>query len=593
MCGFVMAVGDEVQKEWIRNGIISLQHRGPDYTGYYQSNDLQCAHARLAIIDLDNRSNQPMVTENGVTLLFNGEIYNYKDLKSQLELEGVKFTTLSDTEVILKGFLKHGKKFIKNLNGQFSIALVDKRNIYLFRDLAGQKPLYYYVTNKTIYIASELSAFYSFNLKMNLKFYSDYLINGFSDVSPFQGVVKVKQGSSVIFDRNSVKLIEDSKFFKYSLSSIYESLSQKEIKNKLHSLLKASIERHCEADVPIGLLLSGGIDSSVVASMIPNNMNITCFTVDFGDNCDEIRNAKAIARNFNLKLEILSIRRDIDFKEYVRIISTMKEPIGDSSYLAVYLITKRIKELGIKVVLTGDGADELFAGYSLYKYLRIVYKLPYKLSKALVAVIRKFNFKSRSILKWSAACEDLNQGLHPNPRAFFNNLEIQDELHGYESKSPKIFKNKFLLKRLIKDDLSNYLSNGLLFKNDCASMSNSIELRSPFLDMTLVNFSLKYLSEKHLLNNNKSKSLLIDIAKSQFPKDYSFNRKRGFNFAESIITESFLNEALDFLKKNPCIDEKIKSHLIEASKGNIWEFYRFHIRFVYKIWRMKVTHNLN
>lgn len=587
MCGFVLTSGKNVSRDWVVNGIQLLKHRGPDYTGFYSDLNLECAHARLAIIDLDKRSNQPMISDCGTTLLFNGEIFNYKHLREDLEKKGMVFNTNSDSEVILNGFIKHGEKFIKKLNGQFAITIISKSFIYLFRDPSGQKPLYFSLKNNTIYVASELSPFLSINNAINGDYIVEYLENGFSSVSPYNGVEKLTQGSSIVFNRKSNKIIKKYNFYDEQINFRRKIVDRKDLLIKLNEILKSAIDIHCIADVQVGLLLSGGIDSSLLATLLPYHNNITCFTVDFGDNKTEINNAKSIAKHYNLNLEIVSIKDKLNFDDYLAIIDTMKEPIGDSSYLAVYLITKKIREKNIKVVLTGDGADELFAGYSLYRNLNFVYNLPSYLRKFISSSIRKLPIKNRKILKWSNACDSLNKNIHPNLRSFFNESEISEISEIKKEKNKKLKFNEPILKKFMRNDFRAYLSEGLLFKNDCASMSNSVELRSPFLDINLINFIFQELPEKELLRGNKLKSLLIDLAKSRFPKEYLFDKKRGFNFAYSIVNSNFKKDAKSFIKSNLRNNKYLLDLLNKTVNADSWSFYRFHLLFVFLFWKSK------
>jgi asparagine synthase (glutamine-hydrolysing) len=353
-------------------------------------------------------------------------------------------------------------------------------------------------------------------------------------------------------------------------------------------VLNRSVKRHLVADVPVGLLLSGGIDSSLIASYIKDNSNIKCFTVDFGDNQDEIQNAKAIATCFGLKLEILELRDSVSFERYLEIIQKMPEPIGDSSFIPVYLITEMIRKQGITVVLTGDGADELFAGYSLYKYLLVIYKW-----------FRILSFLNRftsiisyglpvKIKKWFDAVKALKNGYHPNLRAFFSPDEIFN-ITGHRIKFQEKFKGKNLLKQFMLDDFKNYLSLGLLFKNDSASMANSIELRSPFLDNEVYEFVKNNVPTRELLFKGQNKSLLREHAGNVFPSDYSFNSKRGFNFANSIISDDFYQQCLYYINANLKGEKKISSLLKKAKDGNVRDFHRFHILFVFMIWNSKNT----
>lgn len=590
MCGFIFSSGKNIIRNWVDDGIKLLQHRGPDYTGSYFSKNIETSHCRLAIIDLDQRSNQPMVSDTGTILLFNGEIFNYKDLRKELIYKGVVFKTNSDTEVILNGFLEEGKDFITKLNGQFAISIITNQSIYLFRDPSGQKPIYYSILDKTLYVASELSPFYSFNDNLNEQFIQDYLENGFSKESPFKNVHKLPQGNCLEFDRKKNELKDVTKYHEYEIDEFLSNISRHDIQKQLTRTLIDSVNRHSIADVKVGLLLSGGIDSSLLASLLPSSKNITCFTVDFGDNLIELENAKAIARHYRLELEIVPIKEKLNFEEYKEIVASMKEPIGDSSYLAVYIITKKIKELDIKVVLTGDGADELFAGYSLYRNLRVIYNFP-KIIRLLVSkIIQLSPIKNRKIVKWGNACETLNKKQHPNLRSFFNKKEIENLTNRkYIDKSLNSFSSN-LIKNFMLLDLNNYLSEGLLFKNDCASMCNSIELRAPFLDIEVQNFCLKNLSEEQLLNKNRLKSILKDITQMRFPESYKFDKKRGFNFVSSMVNEKFKQDALQFINTNLKSDKNLIDLLnIHFEQKDSWSFYRFHLLFTLMAWQNNIN----
>jgi asparagine synthase (glutamine-hydrolysing) len=500
-----------------------IEHRGRDFKGFFfkttDNYNIGLTHTRLAIIDAFNKkANQPMQFKKSV-IVYNGEIYNFKDIKKELIQFGYSFNTNSDTEVILKAFDKWGVKCVEKFRGMFAFAILKDNKLFVIRDRVGIKPLYYSFMEDKFLFGSELK---SFEFLINKKIDKNALYNFFSygyikhPLSIFEGVYKLSPGEYLIFDLDTKK-IKKNKYWQLKRDFKYENFSISDIEN----LLKESINLRLVSDVDVGIFFSGGIDSTLVASLVDQKLDL--FFMEFEGK--ENQNVEKISKILNKNLEKFVIFPK-DIKEVFLDFSYIyDEPFGDNSAIPTMILSKYTSKK-VKVVLSGDGGDELFFGYDRYSYLKKYnfiskfLKLPFyrflkdshfkdKITK--LALIDKYSI---DILSRVYLDTDLVKLLNFNFKKNF-----------FEKNS---FDNRLDL-LVMKYDLDGYLADYILTKVDRASMFYSLEAREPLLDHKVVEmaynlpFEMKY-------KNNISKWALKKILEKYIPKELIYRDKEGFSF---------------------------------------------------------------
>ena len=539
-----------------------LKHRGPDAMGLWteHNNGIYLGHRRLSIIDLSKKGDQPMVSKNGrYVIVFNGEIYNFKKLRNHIHNKvNLKFSNNTDTIVLLELINILGiKKALKLVQGMFSIAVWDRKtkNLYLARDKFGEKPLFYYLDQDQIIFASELKSIKSYfgseKLKIDEISIKLYCSLGYIPAprSIFKNTFKVKPNQ--ILTINSGKIIEKSVInFQEESTCDYE---------ELESMIEQSVKKMMVADVEIGCFLSGGIDSSLVASLMQKNSikKIKTFSIGFyEDEYDESVYAKNIADYLNTDHNEIKLSANDLIKNIHKIPQLFDEPFGDSSCLPTEIICKHASK-NVKVVLSGDGADEIFLGYNRYLFGKKIRKLNNTVplifrnifSKILRTIPNEFyNLVSNPIRK-SFGLQGLTHKIEKVAKLlnfesnsdFYKKLNIIDnELSDFLEDQSSLFKqsNKLqFIESIQENDLNYYLSNDILVKVDRCSMFHSLEVRAPFLDVNLTNFASAIpVNEK--LKNNKLKFTLKDILKNYLPIHLFDRPKMGF----AIPIEKWLNQ---------------------------------------------------
>ena len=531
MCGITGIYNfdnQKVSKDVLAFANDSMIHRGPDDGGYFIENNFGMAMRRLSIIDL-TKSIQPFFSEcKKISLIFNGEIYNYIELREMLIKQDINFKTNGDTEVILRLYEKYGSNFIKYLNGMFSICIFDNRKskkIFLFRDRFGIKPLYFYKSDTQFSFASELNSFKPIlkNIRKSKKSFLLFLALNFfpDDRSVYSQIKKLRPGEYI--------KIEDNKFYIQSFTDdgiLYDSKFE-----NITDLINDTIKINLRSDVGVGLMLSSGIDSSILAYEISKlNQQIKCYTVDYENKKNnEYARAYKLSNCLNLKIEKIYITEEY-LKENMRhIFSQMDEPCADSAIIASYLISKKAKEDGLKVLISGAGGDEIFGGYNRYfDKKNIFYGLlsflkfnPDLINYFLPSKLKGYFFKLLSKeYAYTSNISGQNLGLI---LYFLKNKSDKDYLLSYLEKL-------FLDKTSIQNDLKYYLPDNILVPLDKVTMLNSIEARVPLLDQRLLEFfkRKKINVLKHgCLNYNKP--ILREAYKDKLPEFIFNTQKIGFN----------------------------------------------------------------
>ena len=484
----------------------AVAHRGPDGRGEYLSPEISLGHTRLAILDTSTRGKQPMFSpDQNVVSVFNGEIYNFKELRN-MYLNEYTFHSNSDAEVIPYLYDKFGIDFIDKLRGVFAIAIYDRRLkvLYLIRDRFGVKPLYYTFQEKTLFFSSELKSFTNLSqvtTEIDFERYIEYL--GFQfvpgDNTIFKNIYRVPPGSYLKVNDERHRVV---KYYNLPTPSSFTHKKQTSFhEENIKERLLESLSYRLISDVPIGVLLSGGLDSSSLVSLLSSigEKNIKTFSVGFGTQSDELEYARIVADKFKTQHTEILIQAE-DIKKYLpEIVLSLDEPIADTGAFASWLIFKHIRQkTNIKVAIVGEGADEIFAGYSWHYILDRLSWLPESIKNHILFYLTTYaNSKFR------------------------NNLFKKIFLADYNKFSDSDYLNKIL-----RMEFNNNLPNNLLMKIDKASMAFGIEAREVYLDHKLVESVFLFPGAAKV--NPTPKNILKNIIKSQLPKRIVQRKKQGF-----------------------------------------------------------------
>jgi len=595
MCGVAAIIHKDHSKEAdpieLNAALDAIVHRGPDGYGIHIEKNVGLGHRRLSIIDLDT-GDQPMTdTESGVTVVFNGEIYNYIELRKELQTEGFQFKTKSDTEVIIKAYLKWGKDCVHHFNGMWGFILTDpkKELVFASRDRLGIKPLHVYQDNEKIIIASEIKSILAFsqvNTTWNLHLLDIYMTLGYfpSPYTFYNGIEKVPPGHSVLIHENRY-----SCFQYWDLPDIDENNLLKDeqfVHEQFEELFADSVKLRMRADVPFGAFLSGGLDSSSVVSVMSGmtDLPIETFTIGFNEKeFDERDIAYDVAKMFKTSHNAHEVSADTFEDSLARVLFHHDEPFGDSSSLPTDYVSKYASQK-VKMVLTGDGGDEVLSGYPAYQFEKMMSigkvipnpikslganillgfgkgasgNMKYKLDRyANVLKASTMSFNDRVIRRASWLDTDLKSDLFLHK----NQYPIQDYMADFMKGCS--FKDDFY--KMMYYNLKLTLPEDMLTKVDRMSMANSLETRIPFLDYRLVEFmskvdksiKMKRLERKSVLRSTIGKSLpasVLGASKKGFvtplrewfkTKEVEVLAKTYFKNVEGVLDQTVLNELFD------------------------------------------------
>ena len=569
MCG-IYGTTIKYNETQIQEKLKRTAFRGPDKMGWqiYKAKDqpISFGHNRLSIIDLDPRSNQPFTYNDYIHVVFNGEIYNFQEIKKTLKLKGYAFLTSSDTEVICAAYLEYGESCVDHFNGMFAFVIFDEKNQRLFgaRDRLGQKPFYYYHNGKDFEFSSQLSSIQLFNdsLSISEKSIGYYLTWGYipDPYSIFNEIKKLKAGYSFVFDINSGKINTTCYWDidyqgKYNFKGTYD-----EAKDTLDSLLHDAVTKRLFADVPVGVFLSGGIDSSAIAAIATKNSNVKVktFSVKFNDKeFDESAYAQAVASHLNTDHNVINC----DYNEGLDLMDNFSdyydEPFADSSAIPSMLLAKHTKKQ-VTVALSGDGGDESFLGYDRYNWVKStskLYDVPYHLRLAASNVLKHLPSYKLKIVAEGLKAKNKNLAYLSVMTGI--NLSYAKNAEEYRNIDDKFYldhSNKNLLERISDFDLKTYLNYDINTKVDRATMAYSLEARSPLLDYNIVEFARSLPTDFKLKGNNQ-KRILKDVLYNYVPKDLFDRPKSGF----SIPFARWFREDLKDYVLNELDDESLKS----------------------------------
>ena len=594
MCGIVGLVTKKEKENTIKLMSDRIKHRGPDGDGYFIDGDVALGHRRLSIIDLSS-GDQPMFNEDGsVVTVFNGEIYNYQQLKEELKALGHDFRTKSDTEVLVHGYEEWHTDLPKHLRGMFAFAIYDKNKneVFLARDNFGIKPLYYAKMNDTFMFASEIKAFLdvpAFEKVFNESILETYLEFSFVPTNEtfFKGVHRLDAGCSLLYKDGEIKL---NKYFKLDFKE--ENMSFEDAVKNISDVMKDSVEKHLIADVEVGSFLSSGIDSSYIVSLAKPDKT---YTVGYENKkYDETMYAKDLAEKLGIKNESKIITKEEYLENISKIMYHLDEPTSDPAAISLYFVAK-LASKDLKVVLSGEGADEFFGGYNYYREevdYKFYNKLPFCIRHAIgkVASIfpegRGFNFLVRRGEKLENSYIGVNRNFSSKmaKKVLKNNYELE-AIHVTKDVYNE-FKNYSNIDKMQAIDINFWLMKDILLKADRMTMASSIEGRVPFIDKEVFKVA-SHLPFDYKVTKENTKVALRAAAKEVIPTEAYKKKKLGFpvpvrewikegDFKEEV--EKTLNSDVANKYFNTKIINKMFEEHVNGKKDNyrkIWTIYTF------------------
>lgn len=589
----------------------TLERRGPDHQGLYSDSFVGLGHRRLSIIDTSAAANQPMWDESGrFCIIFNGEIFNFQELRKELEVKGISFSTHSDTEVLLKLYILEKEKCLNKLNGFFAFCVYDKQEqtFFIARDRYGIKPLLYLIDEDKFIFGSEMKSILAYGIEKDLDYISlqTYLQLNYIPAprTIFKNVKKLLPG-------HFLKIVN----FQLSIVNYYtiphdgsqvekNPITYQEAQQKLKILLEASVQRRLVADVPLGAFLSGGIDSSVITAIASKHKpDLHTFSIGFRDEkfFDETKYAQLVANHFKTEHTVFSLTNDNLYEHVHSILDYIDEPFADSSAINVYILSKETRKHAT-VALSGDGADELLAGYNKHAaFHRIINKgwkenavgsllplwklLPKSRSNPLANKARQFQrFAEGMKLSskdryWSwAGFANENQTLELFSESS-RELFVESEYENFKSELLNSIPEKESINDILLTDTQLVLPNDMLTKVDLMSMANGLEVRVPFLDYEVVNFIFSLPSDLKI-NSSLRKRILQDTYKDILPTQLYNRPKKGFEvpllkwfqremkslIMDDLLSEKFITEQNIF---NYSEIEKLKRKLFSPNPEDI------------------------
>ncbi len=568
-----------------------LTHRGPDFCGIVEREELFFAHQRLGIIDTHSRSNQPL-SHDKILLSFNAEIYNFKELRDELK-DAFTFKSQSEGEVIIAAYLKWGVGFVEHLRGMFAIALLDDETLYLFRDRLGKKPLFY-LHGKSFIFASEIKALLPFLQKIEMD--EDALLSYLSFLAPtppftfFKNIKKLAAGEYLTFKN---KKVEVKRYFELLENKPNLITDKDEAVSVLENLLKESINLRLSADVPMASLLSGGIDSALINALaLKNGTKLHTYTLGYKEfaKYDERKNAKESAEFLGVLNQEVEISQNDFIDALDKTLDALDEPLNDPAAVPLYLLFERIKQDGYKVVLSGEGSDELFLGYRQYFEFLDVQSLTKLKNKNWLSNYFHSNFSmNREWERYKRVFDDTLlfrttgesfSDLQKN-MLLRRNVRDNESLKYIESYRERFEKSQHRDESIWYSyiDLNLFQAEHFLAKLDRVSMAHSIESRTPFLDHKFAS-TLFSIDPKLRYEEGITKSLLKSIAKPYLGEKILSRRKKGFSnpYMEYLVESKKIelirevNDKSGMFKKD-AIEEYIQKASRGGFKQHVWGLY--------------------
>lgn len=590
MCAIFGILG-EYDESLAKKALGTLAHRGPDFCGVVQRKNLFFAHQRLSITDTHSHSNQPLLHEK-ILLSFNGEIYNFKELKQELTGE-FNFKTQSEGEVIIAAYLKWGVEFVTHLRGMFAIALLDDETLYLFRDRLGKKPLFF-THGKAFVFASEIKALIPFLQKIEME--SDALLSYLSFLAPtppftfFKKIKKLAAGEFLTFKEGHIEI---KRYFDLLDAKPNLITDKDKAVFLLQKQLEESINLRLHSAVPMASLLSGGIDSATInAYALKGGVNLQTYTLGYKNfaKYDERQNARESAELLGVKNQEVEISQSEFLDALDKTLDALDEPLNDPAAVPLYLLFERIKKDGYKVVLSGEGSDELFLGYRQYFEFLDIQNLSKLKNKNWLSGYFHSNFSmNREWERYKRVFDDtlLFRTSGENFTDLQKNVAMRRNVRDNESlKYLKNYRDRFDASSHTDEsiwysyiDLHLFQAEHFLSKLDRMSMAHGIESRTPFLDHKLVSLVFS-IDPKLRYEDGVTKSLLKSVVAPLVDEKILLRRKKGFSnpYMEYIIESGKIalikevNEQTGIFKRD-ILDEHIQKASSGGFKQHIWGLY--------------------
>ncbi|MFW2568040.1 asparagine synthase (glutamine-hydrolyzing) [Aliarcobacter butzleri] len=592
MCGIL---GTNFLNERFDKSLELLHHRGPDFQNSIKIGNKQFGHTRLAIIDLDEEANQPMIFDD-ILLVFNGEIYNYKEL---IHVEHLECKTKSDSEVLIRLYQKYGFDFLNKLNGMFSFCIYDmKKDLYFCaRDRYGKKPFFYYFKDNKFIFSSSIKSIlnlldYKPNLnKVALSKYMQYFVS-FGEDTFYQDIFKLESASYMIYEPNKPCELQKKKYYKINT---YKAIKdEKQALNDIEELLFKSVEYRLNSDVEVASLLSGGIDSSLISALYTkiSGKKINTFSIGYDEykNYCELDFAQITTNHINSNHHPVEINQKEYINHFEQTLDMLEEPHGDSAAIPLNILTKQINKAGIKTVLSGEGSDEIFLGYDNYAKFLKYYEFEKSLSNEQNLFLNDIIGALQNNTKESEYLRRIvkKQNLYNSFGEIYTDIQrkrLFKKVPTFKSETAK----QDPVDWMSYIDLKIWLGESLLSKVDRISMGNSLEVRTPFLDFNLVNYIFSV--ESHIKVGDTNKYLLKKIASKYIPNEIINRTKKGFNSPfNEWLNKEYKDKILDVIvevnNETNLFNHEYILHIYELSKSNKFKQHLYSL-FVFSLWYKK------
>ncbi len=596
----------------IEDSLATLNKRGPDDSGIYKYKNTALGHSRLSIIDISNAAAQPFTDPTGrYTIVLNGEFFNFKEHRKALENKGISFKSHGDTEVLLHLYIQEGPKCLEKVNGFFSFAIFDKKeeSLFIARDRMGIKPLLYFQDDDKFIFASEMKALLAYKIPKEIDNVSllTYLQLNYipAPYSIFKKVKKILPGTYVQIKSS---IVASHTYYEIPVQENKSSgLTYSEAQKKMKEVLEESVKLRLLSDVPLGAFLSGGIDSSIIVALASRHtLNLNTFSIGFKDEplFDETYYAELVAKKHKTNHTTFSLTNEDLFSNLHDVLDYMDEPFADSSALAVYILSKQTRK-HVKVALSGDGADEMFAGYTKHNAEYQVRKggLVADLLKQSLPLWRylpksrnsQWGNKIRQFKKFGEGMKLSSRERYWRWAGFIDdtsskkmlNKTVENNLQEFEIRKSSILKNireEGDMNDVLYTDMKLVLQNDMLTKVDMMSMANGLEVRVPFLDYHVVNFAFS-LPVEYKIDQGMQKKILKDAFRSDLPDELYHRGKKGFEVPllkwfrtelKSLITDDLLsdqfieNQAIFNVEAVRELKVKLFSNNIDEAVAQVW-----------------------
>ncbi|MCT7547918.1 asparagine synthase (glutamine-hydrolyzing) [Aliarcobacter butzleri] len=592
MCGIL---GTNFLNERFDKSLELLHHRGPDFQNSIKIGNKQFGHTRLAIIDLDEEANQPMIFDD-ILLVFNGEIYNYKEL---IHVEHLECKTKSDSEVLIRLYQKYEFDFLNKLNGMFSFCIYDmKKDLYFCaRDRYGKKPFFYYFKDNKFIFSSSIKSIlnlldYKPNLnKVALSKYMQYFVS-FGEDTFYQDIFKLEASTYLIYEPNKGPELEKKKYYKINT---YKAIKdEKQALNDIEELLFKSVEYRLNSDVEVASLLSGGIDSSLISALYTkiSAKKINTFSIGYDEykNYCELDYAQITAKHINSNHHPVEINQKEYINHFEQTLDMLEEPHGDSAAIPLNILTKQINKAGIKTVLSGEGSDEIFLGYDNYAKFLKYYEFEKSLSNEQNLFLNDIIGALQNNTKESEYLRRIvkKQNLYNSFGEIYTDIQrkrLFKKVPTFKSETAK----QDPVDWMSYIDLKIWLGESLLSKVDRISMGNSLEVRTPFLDFNLVNYMFSV--ESHIKVGDTNKYLLKKIASKYIPETIINRTKKGFNSPfNEWLNKEYKNKILEVIvevnNQTNLFNHEYIFHIYELSKSNKFKQHLYSL-FLFSLWYKK------